>query len=39
MALSDLYLNKALSILSELPGNRAKKALQDTAKFIGKRKF
>ena len=39
MALSDLYLDKALSILSELPGNRAKKALQDTAKFIGKRKF
>jgi heptaprenyl diphosphate synthase len=39
MSLSDLYLNKALSILSELPGNRAKKALQDTAKFIGKRKF
>ncbi|MCQ6277919.1 heptaprenyl diphosphate synthase component II [Bacillus sp. EB600] len=39
MALSDLYLNKALCVLSELPGNRAKKALQDTAKFIGKRKF
>jgi heptaprenyl diphosphate synthase len=39
MALSDLYLDKALHILEELPTNRAKKTLQDIAKFIGKRKF
>ncbi len=39
MALSDLYLNKALKILDELPSNKAKRTLQDIAKFIGKRKF
>lgn len=39
MALSDLYLDKALKILDELPANRARKTLQDIAKFIGKRKF
>jgi heptaprenyl diphosphate synthase len=39
MALSDLYLDKALHILEELPANRAKKTLQDISKFIGKRKF
>jgi heptaprenyl diphosphate synthase len=39
MALSDLYLDKALEILEEFPVNRAKKTLQDIAKFIGKRKF
>jgi heptaprenyl diphosphate synthase len=39
MALSDLYLDKALEILEDLPVNRAKKTLQDIAKFIGKRKF
>lgn len=39
MELSDLYLDKALKILQELPANRAKKTLQDIAKFIGKRKF
>jgi heptaprenyl diphosphate synthase len=38
IALSDLYLEKALRLLNELPGNRAKKALQDIAKYIGKRK-
>jgi heptaprenyl diphosphate synthase len=38
IALSDLYLEKALGLLNELPGNRAKKALQDIAKYIGKRK-
>ncbi|MGG5253792.1 heptaprenyl diphosphate synthase component II [Neobacillus sp. SM06] len=39
MALSDLYLDKALKILEELPANKAKRTLQDIAKFIGKRKF
>jgi heptaprenyl diphosphate synthase len=38
IALSDLYLEKALKLLNDLPGNRAKKALQDIAKYIGKRK-
>jgi heptaprenyl diphosphate synthase len=38
MALSDLYLEKALKLLNEFPPNKAKKALQDIAKFIGKRK-
>ncbi|WP_423407242.1 heptaprenyl diphosphate synthase component II [Heyndrickxia sp. MSNUG] len=37
--LSDRYLDKALSILGELPPNKAKKSLQDIAKFIGKRKY
>lgn len=37
--LSDRYLDKALEILSELPPNKAKKSLQDIAKFIGKRKY
>jgi heptaprenyl diphosphate synthase len=39
IALSDLYLEKALRLLSDLPGNRAKKALHDIAKYIGKRKY
>ncbi|AIE60548.1 heptaprenyl diphosphate synthase component II [Bacillus methanolicus] len=39
LAVSDRYLEKALAILKELPDNRAKKALRDIAKFIGKRKF
>lgn len=39
LAVSDLYLDKALSILEELPANRAKKTLQNIAKFIGNRKF
>lgn len=38
-ALSDQYLNKALAILEELPENKAKKTLQDIAKYIGRRKF
>ncbi|MGA9227711.1 MAG: heptaprenyl diphosphate synthase component II [Mesobacillus sp.] len=37
--LSDRYLDKALAILGELPPNKAKKSLQDIAKFIGKRKY
>lgn len=37
--ISDRYLDKALSILGELPPNKAKKSLQDIAKFIGKRKY
>ncbi|MDQ0197509.1 heptaprenyl diphosphate synthase component II [Neobacillus ginsengisoli] len=39
IALSDLYLKKALEILEELPANKAKKTLRDIAKFIGRRKF
>lgn len=39
VALSDLYLNKALAILEELPANKAKKELRNIAKFIGRRKF
>ncbi len=39
IALSDLYLQKALTILEDLPPNKAKKALRDIAKFIGRRKF
>lgn len=39
MSLSDLYLDKALLTLDELPENRTKKTLKDIAKFIGKRKF
>jgi heptaprenyl diphosphate synthase len=37
--LSDLYLQKALAELNELPGNKAKKTLNDIAKVIGRRKF
>jgi heptaprenyl diphosphate synthase len=39
IALSDLYLNKALAVLEELPANKTKKTLRDIAKFIGRRKF
>jgi heptaprenyl diphosphate synthase len=39
IVLSDLYLDKALSILEELPQHRTKKTLRDIAKFIGRRKF
>lgn len=39
MALSNLYLEKALKIAEELPQNSVKKTLRDIAKFIGKRKF
>lgn len=39
MEISDRYLQKALLTLNELPDNRAKKTLQDIAKYIGKRKF
>ncbi|WNS74033.1 heptaprenyl diphosphate synthase component II [Bacillus sp. DTU_2020_1000418_1_SI_GHA_SEK_038] len=39
LQVSDLYLNKALDILKELPQNRAKKTLIDIAKVIGKRSF
>ena len=38
-ALSDRYLDKALTVLEELPENKAKKTLKDIAKFIGRRKF
>lgn len=39
MKLSDLYLDKALMILDELPDCKGAKTLRDIAKFIGKRKF
>ncbi|OCA90932.1 heptaprenyl diphosphate synthase component II [Bacillus sp. FJAT-27225] len=39
MALSNRYLEKALTILETLPQNKAKKTLNDIAKYIGKRKF
>jgi heptaprenyl diphosphate synthase len=39
IALSDLYLKKALAELEGIPANKAKKTLQDIAKFIGRRKF
>lgn len=39
LSLSDRYLDKALSILEELPPNKAKKSLREIAKFIGKRKY
>ncbi|MDR6998549.1 heptaprenyl diphosphate synthase component II [Neobacillus niacini] len=39
IALSDLYLDKALTVLEELPSNKAKKTLRDIAKYIGRRKF
>lgn len=35
---SDLYLQKALEIMQELPYNRSKLALTNIAKYIGKRK-
>ncbi|WP_043933601.1 heptaprenyl diphosphate synthase component II [Bacillus sp. EB01] len=38
-ALSNRYLEKALSILETLPQNKAKKTLYDIAKYIGKRKY
>jgi heptaprenyl diphosphate synthase len=37
--MSDLYLDKALHVLNELPENKAKKTLRDIAKFIGRRKY
>jgi len=37
--ISNMYLQKALNILNELPQNRARKVLRDIALFIGKRKF
>lgn len=39
LALSDRYLTKALQVLEELPANKAKKSLEEIAKFIGKRKY
>ncbi|MFZ3588648.1 heptaprenyl diphosphate synthase component II [Bacillus sp. DJP31] len=36
---SDLYLQKALAIIQELPHNRAKLALTNIARYIGKRKY
>jgi heptaprenyl diphosphate synthase len=39
IALSDMYLDKALEVLEDLPANRAKKTLRDIAKFIGRRKY
>ncbi|WP_163100997.1 heptaprenyl diphosphate synthase component II [Peribacillus alkalitolerans] len=39
IAVSDLYLKKALFILRQLPENKAKKTFMEIAKNIGKRKF
>ncbi|MBM6619866.1 heptaprenyl diphosphate synthase component II [Bacillus suaedaesalsae] len=36
---SDWYLKKALSVIKEFPSGKAKLALTNIAKFIGKRKF
>jgi heptaprenyl diphosphate synthase len=36
---SDMYLEKGFSILNQLPKNRARSALSNIAKYIGKRKF
>ncbi|MBP1969611.1 heptaprenyl diphosphate synthase [Virgibacillus natechei] len=36
--LSDLYLQKALNALEEVPDQKAKQTLQDIAKYIGKRR-
>lgn len=38
-AMSQRYLQKALSLLEELPSNKAKDTLYKIAKFVGKRKF
>ncbi|ANB61337.1 heptaprenyl diphosphate synthase component II [Anoxybacteroides amylolyticum] len=38
-ALSDRYLKKAFSVLETLPKNKARTALYEVAKYIGKRKF
>lgn len=38
-ALSDRYLQKAFSVLETLPKNKARAALYEVAKYIGKRKF
>ncbi|MED4070364.1 heptaprenyl diphosphate synthase component II [Priestia endophytica] len=37
--ISDLYLDKALAVLDELPPSKAKNTYNRIAKFIGKRKF
>ena len=37
--ISNLYLEKALAELEDIPANQAKKTLQNIAKYIGKRKF
>ncbi|WP_409298072.1 heptaprenyl diphosphate synthase component II [Peribacillus sp. SCS-26] len=39
MAVSGLYLEKALRVLDSLPPGRHRKSLIDLARFIGKRKF
>ena len=39
LQVSENYLSKALAVLDTLPQNRAKKTLNDIAKFIGKRKY
>lgn len=38
-AFSERYLHKALEVIQPLPRNQAKYALQNIAKYIGKRKF
>ncbi|MDQ0271081.1 heptaprenyl diphosphate synthase component II [Cytobacillus purgationiresistens] len=39
LQVSDRYLQKALSLIEELPQNRAKNTFRDIAKSIGNRKF
>ena len=39
LTVSDLYLQKALDEIAELPDNDAKKAFGQIASFIGKRKY
>lgn len=39
LIISDQYLQKALTLIEELPQNRARNTLRDIAKTIGKRKF
>jgi len=38
-AFSERYLHKALEMIKPLPRGQAKYALQNVAKYIGKRKF
>lgn len=38
-AMSDRYLQKAFAVLETLPKNKARSALYEVAKYIGKRKF
>jgi len=39
LQVSDMYLNKALHTIRDLPSGKAKSALTNIAKYLGKRKF